>query len=162
MQLASVASTIQVQQSGWVNWKRVLILSPVAQSVHHRSHCVQVLPSKGELRRALDDEIEALLTSLARVRHRRNALAPVHTLPSEILLKIFGQLSVDWAPRKGNGSRGEPSFVLGWIRVTHVCRHWREVALFAPTLWSDVKVESYSYPWIEEVVRRSGTAPLSL
>lgn len=47
-----------------------------------------------------------------------------------------------------------------WITVTHICHHWRAVALSAPALWSHVvptKLESVS-----EFLRRSKQAPLSL
>ncbi|KAJ3503128.1 hypothetical protein NMY22_g18358 [Coprinellus aureogranulatus] len=47
-----------------------------------------------------------------------------------------------------------------WIRVTHVCRHWRQVALECPTLWAHL---SFANPALTEVMlNRSRNAPLTI
>ncbi|KAI1786393.1 hypothetical protein LXA43DRAFT_1109953 [Ganoderma leucocontextum] len=53
-----------------------------------------------------------------------NAAAPIHTLPVELLMKIFG---MTWSPR--NGRQG--------LHPTSVCRRWRTVYLSAPAFWAE-------------------------
>ena len=45
-----------------------------------------------------------------------------------------------------------------WIVVSQVCKHWRDVALSAPALWTHI--ETSNHEWSREILRRSGTAPL--
>ncbi|KAG6871873.1 hypothetical protein C0995_015546 [Termitomyces sp. Mi166 len=48
---------------------------------------------------------------------------------------------------------------MSWIKaVSHVCSHWRKVALAAPNLWSNIPIHNPS--WAIEMVRRSNTVPL--
>ncbi|KAJ6485647.1 hypothetical protein C8R45DRAFT_997332 [Mycena sanguinolenta] len=56
-----------------------------------------------------------------------NALAPISCLPPELLCHIF--LFCATSPE----SRG-----LGWLVLTHVTHHWREVALACPELWANI------------------------
>jgi len=51
-------------------------------------------------------------------------------------------------------------FALGWITVTQVCRHWRQVALSNPTLWVNI-VFDLGVEWAEEMLERSKAAPIS-
>lgn len=45
-----------------------------------------------------------------------------------------------------------------WLKITEVCRYWREVALLSPRLWGDILV---THPqWMGKVIDRSGQAPL--
>ncbi|KAH9965174.1 hypothetical protein BC827DRAFT_833967 [Russula dissimulans] len=48
----------------------------------------------------------------------------------------------------------------GWITVTHVCRHWRQVALSNPNLWRTI-VFDLGAEWAEEMLARSKAAPIS-
>ncbi|VDB96691.1 unnamed protein product [Peniophora sp. CBMAI 1063] len=52
-------------------------------------------------------------------------------------------------------------YSLGWVLVTHVCHHWREVALSDPVLWSNIPMH-IPLPWISTLIARSGTAPLNI
>ncbi|KAI1786408.1 hypothetical protein LXA43DRAFT_898010 [Ganoderma leucocontextum] len=54
-----------------------------------------------------------------------NAVAPIHTLPTEVLMKIFGQT---WDRRDARRSLALPS----------VCRRWRTVYLSASEFWAKV------------------------
>ncbi|KAI1786398.1 hypothetical protein LXA43DRAFT_1109973 [Ganoderma leucocontextum] len=57
-----------------------------------------------------------------------NAAAPIHTLPVELLMKIF---SMTWSPRKGQQG----------LRPTSVCRRWCTVYLSAPAFWAEAVAE---------------------
>lgn len=47
-----------------------------------------------------------------------------------------------------------------WIRCTHVCHAWREIALNSPTLWSDI---DDAFPkWAEQMLARSKMADLKV
>ncbi|KAM5541990.1 hypothetical protein V8D89_004300 [Ganoderma adspersum] len=52
-----------------------------------------------------------------------NAAAPIHTLPVEILMKIFGMTWTAW-DQQG-------------LRLTSVCRRWRRVYLATPEFWAE-------------------------
>lgn len=70
-------------------------------------------------------------------------MATVHSLPVEILLDIFHKVSVDvqrpyLANLGASPSSTERNYPYSWIRITHVSRVWRAVALSSSTLWSTV------------------------
>ncbi|KAG6910749.1 hypothetical protein DXG01_008281 [Tephrocybe rancida] len=107
--------------------------------------------------------------SIIRYYHQRlNALSFTCRLPPEILATIFGQL-VESAHAHYAGRRkyhyGEyltqtaPNIT--WIpQVSHVCSHWREVALSAPYLWSSIAMDHPS--WATEMIQRSKAVPLRI
>ncbi|TFY61106.1 hypothetical protein EVG20_g7187 [Dentipellis fragilis] len=100
----------------------------------------------------IDDELGALASAVASMRTRQNALSPVTSLPVEALSRIFTWEAIMEPPLSSHKwrfywetGRYEPpqtNAKLGWIKVTHVCRHWREVALNNASLWTTVKLES--------------------
>ncbi|KII90138.1 hypothetical protein PLICRDRAFT_697902 [Plicaturopsis crispa FD-325 SS-3] len=96
-------------------------------------------------RQKLDEEIGRILSSPVRVlRTRRNALAPIHVLPIEVISEIFAYARLDWRS------------------ITSVCSHWRAVSLQCPTIWSHL-VDPYHHPeWIALLLERSRSAPLRL
>ncbi|KAK7014406.1 F-box domain-containing protein [Favolaschia claudopus] len=57
---------------------------------------------------------------------------PVLTLPNEIVSEIF----VHFIPPYPNPP--PPSGVLSPTTLTHICRHWREIALTTPALWRSI------------------------
>ncbi|KAI0252264.1 hypothetical protein BJV78DRAFT_1124881, partial [Lactifluus subvellereus] len=74
-------------------------------------------------------KIEAARLHILTLLTRRNALAPISLLPSELLAQIFHFHALDepsWSNRKS----------FGWMKVTHVCRYWRQVALEDSSLWA--------------------------
>ncbi|KAA1470099.1 hypothetical protein DENSPDRAFT_670715 [Dentipellis sp. KUC8613] len=77
------------------------------------------------------------------------------SVPPEILLQIFVWLAAVDIPRS-NKSAGD----LGWIRITHVCRRWRMVALAAPFLWTDLV--SLGGNGMMTVLHRAGNLPLTI
>ncbi|KDQ51401.1 hypothetical protein JAAARDRAFT_84031, partial [Jaapia argillacea MUCL 33604] len=104
----------------------------------------------------IDSDITAHLESIRQLCTTRNSLMPISCLPPEVLANIFVQYAAQINLRS-------PSISLGcstdwWIAVTYVCRHWREVALATPRLWSSL---SFQRPkWVPEMIIRSRMAPL--
>ena len=101
------------------------------------------------LRQAIDDEINSL-----EAKSRRNALALISRLPPETLATIFTFLS--------DSAWKERSVDLECIRVTHVCRRWREVALDHSRLWSHINFTKLTPAGLVEIVARAKIAPLHL
>ncbi|KAG0696804.1 hypothetical protein DFH29DRAFT_836562 [Suillus ampliporus] len=75
-----------------------------------------------------------LAESLCTLRSRRNALAYISSLPSELLATIFTYILEEQVFNRCRGvpRPGAPTCEI----VMHVCRHWRQVALACPTLWA--------------------------
>ena len=84
-----------------------------------------------------------------------NALSPIFRLPPEILAAIFVHCA-----RFHHKSLSICTRRPGWVKVSYVCRHWREVALGCPTLWSYHFVVSSR--WTEELLARSMEVPLKI
>ncbi|KAH9030291.1 hypothetical protein EDB84DRAFT_213321 [Lactarius hengduanensis] len=115
-------------------------------------------------RQAIDYEIRSLveeyIRALRTLRHRRNALAPISSLPSEILATIFSFLRL---PTSGKSPLGrETDYDLSWLHVTHVCHEWREVALDHPFLWSHVDFTTLTPAGATEILARAKSVPLYL
>lgn len=84
---------------------------------------------------------------------RRNCLAPIACLPNEILTNIFKFIEED---ERLDGYDNED--IPACLAVTHVCRHWRNVALECPTLWRFIR--SSSPFWLDIMLERSKETPL--
>ncbi|KAI0277173.1 hypothetical protein BGY98DRAFT_934577 [Russula aff. rugulosa BPL654] len=106
---------------------------------------------------AVDKEVDATRQLLLSLLTRRNALAPISLLPPEILARVFHLLALDEPP---NGIKP----TLGWIRTTHVCRHWRQVALDDSSLWARIPCidSGLDTALISEMLTRSRNAPLEI
>jgi hypothetical protein len=85
----------------------------------------------------------------------RNTLAPVFVLPPEVLARIFHLVALAESSRSKMGS-------LGWISVTHVCRHWRQVALEDSSLWARISGRPANTTRISETLARARNAPLEI
>ena len=112
--------------------------------------------SRDRLLQAIDDEIKSLEESTRALKSRRNELAPISCLPPETLAAIFSFLF----PFEGNENSG--AGYLEGIRVTHVCRRWREVALNHPRLWSHINFVELASASMAEILARAKMAPLHL
>ncbi|KZT12031.1 uncharacterized protein LAESUDRAFT_163766 [Laetiporus sulphureus 93-53] len=87
----------------------------------------------------------------------------INTLPTELLAHIFA-LGPDWneydEESEEDWEEDEPDFV---ILVSHVCRHWREVAINTPALWTSIDFsEGHPYARSAVYLERSENAPLDL
>jgi hypothetical protein len=88
-------------------------------------------------------------------RAQINALSPINRLPNEILSRIFHFVSLEPIPDETFA----PEELLGWIRVTHVCGRWRQVACSDSMLWQRIFVH-IGKRWTAEMIQRSGCASL--
>jgi len=105
----------------------------------------------------------ALLDLLPVVRRCMNYCSPVNRVPPELMSLIFG-LCVDNAdvetwPHSGlKSNRGLRS-------ITHVCRHWRSLAIGTPVLWTNVHdrpVHRSTRNSVSTFLERSYPAPLNV
>ncbi|KAF8498172.1 hypothetical protein F5888DRAFT_1889297 [Russula emetica] len=103
----------------------------------------------------VDKGIDAAKQFLRSMLTRRNALVPISLLPPEILARVFHLLVLEEMPFSGKRN-------LGWIRVTHVCRHWRQVALDDSSLWARIGSTLMNKKWISEMLARAKNAPLDI
>jgi hypothetical protein len=79
----------------------------------------------------------------------------ISLLPTEILAWVFRLLVLEEPPFSGGRN-------LGWIRVTYVCRHWRQVALDDSSLWARIGGTPSNTKWISEMLARAKNAPLDI
>lgn len=79
--------------------------------------------------------------------------APIHALHDELIYTIFSFLAIDNSPRR-IPSIGGSKYDLGWIKATYVCRPWRQIALAASVLWSDMIVFVLGPIWASEMMVR--------
>lgn len=104
-------------------------------------------------RAELDAQIASLEAHLKQLKARRNALSATAKLPTEILGAIFLHCK-----KIHEGShRGFSK----WMRVSFVCRRWRETALAIPKLWEVISI-NWGTKHISAVLERSAAVPLTV
>jgi hypothetical protein len=111
-------------------------------------------------RQAIDVKIKSLEESIRVLRCRRNELAPISSLPVEVIQGIFSCSRL--SPGTSSLLTGEKPDPLAWIRVAHVCHQWREIALNQPLFWSRVDVTDLTLAGATEILARAKTVPLYL
>ncbi|KAF5354894.1 hypothetical protein D9756_005463 [Leucocoprinus leucothites] len=78
----------------------------------------------------------------------------INTLPPEVLSTIFLLL---------RQIRRYPQLLPFQVKLSHVCQHWRQVAVSTPQLWSSITLFSAgSQPCAYEWLKRSRTVPLDV
>ncbi|KAG6810306.1 hypothetical protein H0H92_012483 [Tricholoma furcatifolium] len=112
-------------------------------------------------RAKIDDYIQEQIRTHSSIiryyKNRQNALTRTCRIPSEVLACMFRQIACDAAAGADTNT-----YSIHWIKsISHICSHWREVALSTPTLWSTINVD-HSPTWAFEMLRRSKDAPLAL
>ncbi|KAI0252267.1 hypothetical protein BJV78DRAFT_1204073 [Lactifluus subvellereus] len=101
----------------------------------------------------MDKELEATRHHILTLLTRRNhALAPISLLPPELLVRVFHFQAFE-ASRSNRET-------LDRIRVTHVCQHWRQVALEDSSLWARFSGLLPSTTCLAEILARAKDAPL--
>src|SRR6202044_2256221 len=100
----------------------------------------------------VDEELFKLFYTRSAVRTRRNMLAFISRMPPEILSQIF-ECCVNDTRRYISGIPDNY-----WFKFSHVCQHWRHVALNNPGLWNHI---TFHQPrWTKEMLQRSRNYPL--
>lgn len=109
------------------------------------------------LRETIETQISHHYTFIHVLKGQLNALALISALPPDILSQIFlhdaGFFGDSIIPAMRMKSR---------LRIAHVCRRWRAVALDYPILWSRFRVDGYSAACIGKLLSMSRKAPLSI
>ncbi|KDQ10101.1 hypothetical protein BOTBODRAFT_501364 [Botryobasidium botryosum FD-172 SS1] len=118
--------------------------------------------------RSIDDEWMAMLNTyhhfilalsnhtaqrLSTLAARQNDLGPTARLPDEILYIIF-ELVVETRRYLYPPKAREP------LRLSHVSRRWRNIAIHTPLIWT--MINSLNYSLVELFVARSQSAPLHI
>ncbi|KAI0366670.1 hypothetical protein BV20DRAFT_1115234 [Pilatotrama ljubarskyi] len=86
-------------------------------------------------------------------------MSPIHSLPVELLTSIF-QLGVDSHPPPDDQYPAETTFE---VLVSHVCRHWRHIAIHTPHLWTTVHFRTRAHMLRGETyLSRSGHLPIDI
>ncbi|KAK7688964.1 hypothetical protein QCA50_007655 [Cerrena zonata] len=105
--------------------------------------------------KGLQDSLVKHHRIVAAIQAHRNSFVPTinSILPSEILAEIFLQLVHVYKLQFDK---------YYWMKITHVCRYWRDVALSFPRLFSDIHFPTRDHHKFEELIRLSDTTPLTL
>ena len=123
----------------------------------HVSACSSTETEIEAARRELNAQIRLAAHHVSTLKSHLNALAPISRLPFDIVSLIFNLLvdedPVAWWDNWPQGSH------LGWIQVTHVYRHWRNIALQNASLWTTIPFFK-NLEWTKLYLLRSKQAPL--
>jgi hypothetical protein len=105
---------------------------------------------------AIDRKIKDTFCIIYTLRRERNAKSGINTLPPELLARIFCLAQTEgvdylyW---------NRPS-ILRYYFFTHVCSHWRQIAVSTPSLWSNITF--IHKHWTYEMLARAKAVPLSI
>ena len=105
---------------------------------------------------------DRLLAVLSKLLYAANSITPSNKLPPELLRAIFSFLC------PGSHGDWERSLAMPYkdlLAVSHVCRHWRDIAVSATELWAHIILgHSASAKWEASIAQlcthRSGGRPL--
>ncbi|KAI0051857.1 hypothetical protein FA95DRAFT_1569694 [Auriscalpium vulgare] len=89
------------------------------------------------------------------------AHAPVSHLPAEVLVRVFAYARLFEPPGPPRHYPFYQPGCIGWVKVSHVCRGWRHVALGAAHLWENVDF-TMKEEWAQAFLARSQNAPIVL
>ncbi|THH27699.1 hypothetical protein EUX98_g6489 [Antrodiella citrinella] len=92
-----------------------------------------------------------------------NTLTPIAAIPTELLTYIFLQYVASELTDADPETR-IPSHPYSFLKITHVCHHWREAALKSPMLWQNVTYldSKTSRECVHTVLARSMSCPLNI
>ncbi|RDX41115.1 hypothetical protein OH76DRAFT_1393525, partial [Lentinus brumalis] len=96
--------------------------------------------------------VSGLYELLSEVKSLKNQGTLVHRLPNEILRLIFKHLLHAYRGRKTGVDTGTI------LRLTHVCRRWRDLLLGCPSFWA--RTGCFFAEGTRTFLERSGSAPL--
>lgn len=102
-----------------------------------------------EEERLMNEELLLLKLRSLELKASHNASASISRLPNEMLVAIFMKLKDTYfIPLRH------------WHQITHVCRHWRRVALEAACLWTKPPTHLHEYTLL--MLERSRTSSLCI
>ncbi|KAJ8497106.1 hypothetical protein ONZ45_g12185 [Pleurotus djamor] len=102
----------------------------------------------------IDKEILALKEAIRSLKTARNTHSYISQIPDELLSAIFIQGKIS-ASKSHTGTRS-------WLNIASVCRHWRQVSVDTPQLWSSIHIRNATIDRAEEMLKRSKASPLDL
>ncbi|TFK50603.1 hypothetical protein OE88DRAFT_1661108 [Heliocybe sulcata] len=112
-------------------------------------------------RRELEQQIIVHEMSLIQIRIRLNTLVLIARLPPEVLAEIFAAyICAHGQPEVPIRLSSGPHQPYAWLVITHVCHHWRTVALGTPSLWTEVYLTQPEC--VQMMLTRSKQVPLSI
>ncbi|KAI0790709.1 hypothetical protein C8Q75DRAFT_100326 [Abortiporus biennis] len=137
--------------------------------------CPCVQPAIPVTKEWILQKIQCYQRALQDLTFQLNSFSTIARLPDELLCKIFTFYAADHGIKAASIRQAHyqpmPSndiLVYSFIRVTHVCRYWRDVAMKFTPLWTRISVGIVGErgirhdAWMAELLRRSGTAPLTV
>lgn len=93
----------------------------------------------------------------------RSSLSPIDRLPTEVVGLIFKSLWRQTAPHPQLDIETWPWYDAIQpciVRITHVCRRWRAIALDIPMLWS--RIDDRVWPRVLAFLQRSRSVPIAV
>lgn len=105
----------------------------------------------------IQSDIDVYARAIIDLKSRLNTLTPIGRLPPELLSEILVRGVMD------DDSRHTVEYYyshIPWIRLSHVCRHFRAVALSTPRFWSYLRLAKSQV--FTELLARSKAAPLHI
>ncbi|KAG8689037.1 hypothetical protein FRC12_020737 [Ceratobasidium sp. 428] len=150
-----VESDVERVLDNWKKWRSTLAdtvqgylaactdLVAICTSPSHRQYGRQkiekALLSVDEEMTGLASEEATLHKALISLKFARNlstTLAPIHTLPPEILANIFLVM------QKSSGYCHQPNKLPPVQALAETSSYWRQVAINTPSLWADIKIST--------------------
>lgn len=122
------------------------------------------LQTPADVDRSIELEEENIQRAQQRIlwlKTHRNALSPICRIPVELLGEIFVTLANSQIAgyRRSTGPLSRPH----WTVVTAVCRHWRDISLRTPRMWSYIHLRSRDDDGVfSTFISRSGRTPLTI
>ncbi|KAK7049344.1 hypothetical protein VNI00_005945 [Paramarasmius palmivorus] len=111
------------------------------------------MPNPEEQFQLIDEKIAQAKENLRNLHSQRNSLLPICRLPNEVLGLILSFCTSDLRLRGHSTTRSR-----SWLWPTHVCQHWRAVALGCPAIWNTPDFTKTSLA--QEMLVRAKSAPL--
>ena len=88
--------------------------------------------------------------------------SPILNIPDEILCYVFLIVFETSRSTVNQSKRGRYKFKDRGVLVTHVCRHWRSVALDYAPIWTNIMADVYNLEQIGEYLVRSKSMLLTM
>ncbi|KZT09457.1 uncharacterized protein LAESUDRAFT_748109 [Laetiporus sulphureus 93-53] len=130
------------------NGPRQLLLQPLEKMTLGQFDGMPVKQAQSHIDaqlRYFNESVRILIREGYRLKELRNALAPINSLPEEVLIEIFYIVA--------------KTSIADIVRISRVCRHWRAIALASPKLWTNITLTKL--PRAATFLRRSKNVALT-